>query len=335
MEIRPIDVFDDAELTAWWETSKAVDAEGRDYPTFWSLRAATIALREDSRASFQLPLAAFGDDGAIIGTSHVRMPLLDNTHLASLDPKVLPAQRGRGVGRALLEQSLAVVAEKGRSTALCEVNLPLDDDPLQPDLRFARSHGFEVAIVDLHRVLDLPVGVDRLDELAAEAAPQHEGYRLVSWMGRVPDEQLAGFCAVQSAFNEEAPSGELELEPEVWDEARVREGEERAARQGRHTSVTAALDEAGTMVGLTEMVSTDDDRTLALQSGTLVAKEARGHRLGLAMKVANLLQLQRRCPDVTTVHSWNAEENGPMVAINDTLGFRPVERLAELQRKLH
>jgi hypothetical protein len=37
---------------------------------------------------------------------------------------------------------------------------------------------------------------------------------------------------------------------------------------------------------------------------------------------------------VRTVHSWNAEENGPMVAINDRLGFRPVEYLVEMQLKL-
>jgi hypothetical protein len=34
------------------------------------------------------------------------------------------------------------------------------------------------------------------------------------------------------------------------------------------------------------------------------------------------------------VHSWNAEENGPMVQINDAIGFRPVEHVAEMQRKL-
>jgi hypothetical protein len=34
------------------------------------------------------------------------------------------------------------------------------------------------------------------------------------------------------------------------------------------------------------------------------------------------------------VHTWNAEVNTHMVAVNDALGFRPVEYLAEFQRRL-
>jgi len=52
------------------------------------------------------------------------------------------------------------------------------------------------------------------------------------------------------------------------------------------------------------------------------------------MKLANLRRFSQENPECRAVHSWNAEENGPMVAINDALGFRPVERLAELQLKL-
>jgi RimJ/RimL family protein N-acetyltransferase len=37
---------------------------------------------------------------------------------------------------------------------------------------------------------------------------------------------------------------------------------------------------------------------------------------------------------VREVHSSYDEENGPMVAINDKLGFRPVEYLVEMQLKL-
>lgn len=54
--------------------------------------------------------------------------------------------------------------------------------------------------------------------------------------------------------------------------------------------------------------------------------------IGIAIKAANLQRFQATFPGNRLVHSWNAEENGPMVRINDALGFRPVEHLAEMQR---
>lgn len=143
-----------------------------------------------------------------------------------------------------------------------------------------------------------------------------------------------GYCNLQIAFNGEAPSGELELEDEVWDEERVRSAEERFRNQGRREAVTVAIDRAGTMVGLTELMSSVETGEFSWQGGTLVLKSARGHRLGMAMKVANLRRFQQLIPACRTVHSWNAEENGLMVANNDALGFRPVERLAVMQLRL-
>lgn len=334
MQVRMIDVQDDAEVAAWWEVAKTADAYGRDYPEFWSLRAATIAFRAENNTMRQLPMAAFDDDGRVIGVNQVHMPLRDNVHLAYVDPKVLPEHRNRGVGTALLDASLQVVAEAGRSTALCEVNLPLREESESPYLSFAQRHGFEVGILDIHRVLDLPLASERLDELDAESAAHRGDYQIVAWTDRVPRERMEGFCHLQMAFNGEAPAGEIDLENEVWDEKRVREAEQRFAKQGRHQNVVAALRPDETMVGLTEMMTIEDNADLGWQSGTLVLPADRGHRLGMAMKVANVRLFQLRFPDVTIIHSWNAEENGPMVAINDALGFRPVERLAEMQRKL-
>ncbi len=50
----------------------------------------------------------------------------------------------------------------------------------------------------------------------------------------------------------------------------------------------------------------------------------RGHRLGAAVKVANLRALQRERPDVTVVQTENAETNAFMVSINERLGFEVV-----------
>jgi hypothetical protein len=127
--------------------------------------------------------------------------------------------------------------------------------------------------------------------------------------------------------------GELDIEPEVWTLERVRNSEERLERQGRHQRRTVARAPDGSLVALTEMLASDEQTEIGWQGGTLVLPEHRGHRLGMATKIANLHQYVADFPDVRTVHAWNAEMNGPMVAINEALGFRPVEYLAEMQRK--
>jgi hypothetical protein len=63
---------------------------------------------------------------------------------------------------------------------------------------------------------------------------------------------------------------------------------------------------------------------MAHQWGTLVGRDHRGHRLGAAVKVANLRALQRARPDVTVIQTENAETNAFMVSINERLGFQVV-----------
>ena len=72
----------------------------------------------------------------------------------------------------------------------------------------------------------------------------------------------------------------------------------------------------------------------AYQWGTLVRRDARGHRLGLAVKVANQRLLQRERPDLRVLTTYNAEVNHHMVAVNERLGFVPVARLGEFQKRL-
>ena len=74
-------------------------------------------------------------------------------------------------------------------------------------------------------MLELPVDEAFLDRLAAEAAPHHQGYRIVGFAGACPDEYVAAYCALKAAMLTEAPMGDLEMDPEVWDEARLREEE--------------------------------------------------------------------------------------------------------------
>jgi GNAT superfamily N-acetyltransferase len=333
MQVAEIDVHDDEQVRAFWAAGKEADGFGRPYAAYRSLEATRVALRNPTIFSDVLALAAT-EDGQVLGIAEVRAPKLDNTHLAFLEVLVRPGHRGRGVGKALLEAALQLVRDRDRGTVIAEVSMPFESPPQSPGSKFLEHHGFSTASLEIHRVLELPIDPDHLDALEAQAAPHHGDYRLVSFLDRVPDELVEGFCALQGAFNSQAPLGDLDLEPEVWDEARVRQGEARSEQMGRHLQVTLALDPEGDAVALTEMVTNHHLPEVGWQSGTLVLPEHRGHRLGLAIKIANQRRFQEAFPKVSLIHSWNAEENGPMVAINDTIGFRPVEYAAEMQRRL-
>jgi hypothetical protein len=54
----------------------------------------------------------------------------------------------------------------------------------------------------------------------------------------------------------------------------------------------------------------------------LVRREDRGHRLGMLVKAANVERLIASTPQARRVHTWNADINSYMVAINEALGFQ-------------
>jgi hypothetical protein len=54
----------------------------------------------------------------------------------------------------------------------------------------------------------------------------------------------------------------------------------------------------------------------------------------MAVKIANLCLVQREQPGLERLITYNAEVNAHMVGVNDRLGFVPVARLGEFQKRL-
>jgi GNAT superfamily N-acetyltransferase len=192
--------------------------------------------------------------------------------------------------------------------------------------------GFEEALVDGMKVVDLVETAPLWDGLAAQVAPRHVGYTVVTWQDPVPDELVEDYCRLNEMFFEQAPMGGLEVEPERWDESRVRKREEGNLRQGRRDLAAGALAADGTLVGVTEAVLNDAAPERGFQSGTLVDPAHRGHGLGLAIKVANHRRLREQFPQCRLLMTGNADVNAPMNAVNVALGYREVERCVEMQR---
>ena len=60
----------------------------------------------------------------------------------------------------------------------------------------------------------------------------------------------------------------------------------------------------------------------------------RGHRLGLALKMATHDLALATYPELVILDTSNAEVNTHMNAVNEALGYRTIETLLELQKKL-
>jgi GNAT superfamily N-acetyltransferase len=276
-------------------------------------------------------------DGVVVTTGFLTLPMLDNLDRAGLAITTIEGHRRRGYATAMLAHVEQVARDRGRSVFGGEAYWPYAAGPEGDGAsgrEFARVHGYELALGDIQRRLSLPVHDGLLDELEAEAAPHHAAYTFRSWMGPVPDDLVDDFVDISASLMTEAPTGELTIEPEAPDVAALRQEEALLVKQGRTKYVTVALDDRGRIAAYTDLVTTIHEPDRAYQWGTLVRRADRGHRLGLAVKVANLRLLQRERPDVAQLTTFNAEVNAHMIGVNERLGFVPVERLGEFEKKV-
>ncbi len=121
-------------------------------------------------------------------------------------------------------------------------------------------------------------------------------------------------------------------EPVVVDEERLRVGEERIARSYYGITAAARRRADGEFAGYSQLYL-PHGADYVIQDDTLVMPEHRGHRLGTLLKLATLGIVQREHHDLVAIHTDTAVDNYAMQVTNRDFGYRPVERLHEMQRR--
>lgn len=334
MEIVAVDPFDDEGTAGWHAAYYAADTDGRPWAVPWTLEEVRADMQAEQKGRWA-QLYALIDGGEVVCAGLVEIPLLDNLKSAWIQIGTPPQHGRRGYATRLLAHQEEQARAHGRSIFGSETAWPYDSDGTGlAGAEFCRKHGYALGQVSVQRLLDLTAGPERYAALAAEAAPHHAAYSLRSWAGDAPDELVASLAALAATITTEAPAGELELEELTADVDVFREQEAALRAQGRTRYTTVALDGAGEVVAYSDLIAPIHDPGVAYQWGTMVAPAHRGHRLGLAVKATNLVALMAGDTSRTRVVTYNAESNGPMVAVNELLGFVPVEKLGELQKKV-
>lgn len=334
METTPIDVRDDRVCARAYDVIIASKGHERPWNEPPSLAESLVEWRHVDQAE---PMEMWGvlDGGELVGVATLWLPMEDNTSMAWFEVQVDPHHRRRGAGTALVARLVDRVREARRTTMVVDVMVPPASDG-HGYRRFAERHGFHLSHTEVIRHLELPVADDLLDRHAEQARERWEGdYLLESHVGGVPEHLQESLCAVMNQLAVDAPTGDIEFEEESLTPARYRDYLELFRQQGRVRLTTVAVHRSrGEVVAYSDLMLPSGAPGVAWQWGTLVHRDHRGRRLGMAVKVENLRRLQADHPERRRVVTGNDDTNSWMVSINEDLGFRVVELCPAYQRSL-
>lgn len=221
-------------------------------------------------------------------------------------PRVLPEQRRRGVGTALLQ----ALAEHVETLGLPDLGVGADDEGA---LAFARSFGFE----------EEGRQVEQVREVAADEAwpAVPHGFTFISLaerpelLGRLYDE-----LALQ-AFEDMPTPRRVEISPEQWKSEWVTWPE---------ATFVALAD--GEVVGMAGLARDDDRPERAENVLTTVRRDYRGRGIARALKEATIAWASDH--GLQEIYTWTQTGNENMRAVNERLGYVTRTVSISLRREL-
>jgi GNAT superfamily N-acetyltransferase len=315
MRIERLDFTDDQTMLACHQAYLAAhDADDPDAP-WMAAQTFSAWMRVGWNGEPREIWVCRAPDGAVTGWFRLVLPDRENRGRADLDLGVHPRQRRQGTGRALLQHAIARATADGRST------LGSSATEGSPGEAFARAAGATSTLADVRRVQNLKA-LPPLAGLRATASQAAAGYRLISWTGIVPEEHVEGVAAVFNAMSDAPRSAGSQ--PTKWDAQRVRESVNGLSPlYGDLAYSIAALSRTtGEMAAITQVFVHPEVPAWGMQGITAVARQNRGHRLGLLVKLGMLDLLAQAEPRLERISTMNAAPNAHMITVNEALGYQ-------------
>jgi GNAT superfamily N-acetyltransferase len=247
---------------------------------------------------------------------------------------VHPRFEGRGIGRALADVVEEAARADGRRKVVTYVPGRSLDGARRPSptgfgsiaadarsTRFMDARGYSFEQVERLSRLQLPVaGLEGMLAEAQEATGAE--YRVHTWVDFTPEGWREDRALLATRMSTDAPTAGLEEPEDVWTVERLLASEERRRDNPRRHLVAAAEHvPTGRLVGYTVLSTPRQQHRAVQQYATLVLREHRGHRLGMLLKLANLAHLAEYAPGHPSILTFNAEENRPMLDVNEAVGF--------------
>lgn len=339
----PTSMDDDAArvdaFRAWVAVQNAAEVAVTGLPEILWTPEEQLPYMLDPEAPSRL-FVARAPDGAVVAAAAYDTKTAPGTPNCWITVGVHPDHQRRGVGTLLADhveglaradgrtqwKAYAVSRQVGPASGPGHRQAPTGSGSVPEDeaaVRFLTGRGWRFGQVNRISRLTLPAdpGVVRtLAERAGTAAGPD--YRVHTWAGRTPRAWQDGIALLETRMSTDAPEGDMQEPEDVWTRERLEEHEAQLERSPR-TRLTVAVEHvpSGALVGFTQLAVPHEVRQPIMQADTLVLREHRGHRLGWLLKAVGIQQVEREFPGHPSIITFNAEENRPMLDVNEAVGF--------------
>jgi GNAT superfamily N-acetyltransferase len=238
---------------------------------------------------------------------------------------VLSQRQRRGVGTRLV-QAAEETSPRRVSRFVASAYRATETEAQTLVEGFAQPLGYTVATTETVVELDLTGA-----HLRRVQTP--DGYTVSTYLHGVPDHLRPQVGVLKGLVDAEAPNGELKWQPTPVSPEEYQEELSLWQKQGRTAIESIALDHQDVVAAWTCLVVAAVPERPGQVEGTIVRTEHRGQRLGALVKVASLLAAREH--GAVRVRTSSDDQNVWMRAINEGLGFMPIESELLLHRQRH